>query len=118
MPNGSCRVTAADIVDKHTADHAGHLLCRSRIYGAVTNIAMRYCATVGGVAQVYLLQNVCVCFAARDESRVELVLIQGHIIAVNRLACRLLQSREVHHGTAHHVIHAPPCWHCLENMRL
>lgn len=81
-------------------------------------IAVRYCATVGGVAQVLLLQDVCVCFAARDESRVELVLVQGHIIAVNRLACRLLQSREVHHGTAHHVIHAPPLGHCLENMRL
>lgn len=79
---------------------------------------MRYCAIVGAVAQVYLLQNVCVRFAAGDESRVELVLIQGHIIAVNRLASGLLQSREVHHGTTHHVIHAPSLGHCLEIMKL
>lgn len=71
-----------------------------------------------GEAQLYLLQDVCMRFGASDESRVELVLIQRHIIAVNCLACRLLQSREVHHGTTHHVIHAPPLRHCLEKTYL
>lgn len=75
-------------------------------------IALRRCANVGGA-----LQDVCVRFAARDESGVQLVLVQRHVVAVNRLACRLLQSGEVHHGTAHRVVQAPPLRDRLEKMR-
>ena len=56
------------------------------------------------VAQVRVLQDVGVRFAAGDERHVELVLIQRHVVAVNRLARRLLQGGQVHHGTAHHVV--------------
>lgn len=61
-----------------------------------------------------LLQDVGVRFAAGDERQVEFVLVEWYVVAVDRLASRLLQSGQVHHGAAHHVVVAPAFWHSLE----
>ena len=51
---------------------------------------------------------------AGDERQVELVLIQRHVVAVNGLTCGLFHGRQVHYGTAHHIVLTLPLWHRLQ----
>lgn len=110
-------VTAGNVISEHAADHAGHTLCCRGVYRAETHTWVRRdrCVLYGCVSVCCVLQDLSVRFAAGDERQVELVFVQRHVIAVNCFARRLLQSRQVHHGTAHRIVLAPPLWHRLED---
>lgn len=95
--DGSGGVAAGDIGSKHTARHARHPLSGRGVYGAGTNTQLceaGRCACVfgTGVCVCVTSQDVSVRLAAGDQRQVELVLVQRDIIAVDRLARRLLQG--------------------------
>lgn len=113
-------VTAGDVISKQEADDTRATLSTWRVYRPVTHnwLHMTYICWTGecstGVFSTGVLQYSSVGLAASDEWQVELVLVQRNVIAVNRLTCRLLHGRQVHYGTAHHIILALPLCHGLQ----
>lgn len=82
--------------NKHTAGEAGQV-------SAAVQVCVRR-----------ILQYPGVCLGAGDQCQIELILIERYVVTVNRLTCGLLQGRQVHYGTAYHILLALPLWHRLE----